>query len=154
SAALAVLSIVAAIYLVNARVTLDAERTLHRELDSTAAQFEKLRATRTDTYTLMARFIADEPHLKAALDTNHPDTVEDAARNFEDQLKSNLFLVTNRAGQVLAQFGTTERAALVIATQPAIHDALAGREGISLLPQPDGVLQLVTVPMLVEPRIQ
>jgi len=47
SAVLAVLSIAVAIYLVNARVTREAERTLDREIHSTAAQFDQLRATRT-----------------------------------------------------------------------------------------------------------
>jgi signal transduction histidine kinase len=34
--------------------------------------------------------------------------------------------------------------------QPAIGEALAGRDSVSLLPQPDGVLQVVTVPVALE----
>ena len=65
-------------------------------------------------------------------------------------------LVTNKAGAVLATVGATPQAALVIAHQPALRNALRGREGFSLLPQPDGMLQLVTVPIsifLVQPEI-
>ena len=36
-----------------------------------------------------------------------------------------------------------------MASQPSMRDALAGRESLSLLPQPDGILQLVTVPIAV-----
>jgi len=153
SALLAVLSIAAAIYLVNARVTREAERTLQREIVSTAAEFDQLRATRTETYAIGTRFMADTPHLKAAVTTDDPVTVQDVAIDFESQLKSHLLLVTNKAGRVLARFGATERAAKVIAGQPAIRDALAGRETVSLLPQPDGILQIVTVPIVLSPEI-
>src|SRR6185295_10751557 len=37
----------------------------------------------------------------------------------------------------------------VVAHQPAIRDALAGHESVSLLPQPNGMLQLVTVPIAI-----
>ncbi len=149
SALLAVLSIGAAIYLVNVRVTREEERALLREIVTTGAQIDQLRATRTETFTTMARFIADAPTLKAAVDTNDPPTVQDIANGYQDQLKSNLLLVTNKAGAVLATVGASGRAALIIARQPAVHAALGGREGFSLLPQPDGILQLVTVPMTI-----
>src|SRR5207244_12282370 len=37
--------------------------------------------------------------------------------------------------------------ARIVASQPAVRDALEGHEGFSLLPQPDGILELVTVPI-------
>ena len=142
------LSIGVAIYLVNVRVTREAEQTLQREMVATSALVDQLRTTRTETFTQMARFIADAPKVKAAVDTNDPPTVQDIASGYQDQLKSNLLLVTNRSGAVLATVGATPQAALVVASQPAVRDALAGRESFSLLPQPDGMLQLVTVPIL------
>lgn len=149
SALLAVLAIGASVYLVNVRVTEEAERTLGREIVSTAAVVDQLRTTRTETYTQMARFIADAPKLKAAVDTNDPPTVQDIANGYQDQLKSTLLLVTNKTGQVLATVGTTDRAALVVASQPTIRAALKGRESLGLLPQADGMLQLVTVPVFI-----
>ena len=50
---------------------------------------------------------------------------------------------------MLATVGTAPQAALVVASQPAVHDALRGQEGFGLLPQPEGMLQLVTVPILI-----
>lgn len=149
SALLAVLSIGVAIYLVNVRVTREAERTLQREIVATAALVDQLRTTRTETFAQMARFIADAPKLKAAVDTNDPPTVQDIAGDYHDQLKSNLLLVTNKSGAILATVGTSPRAALIVAHQPAVRNALAGRESFSLLPQPDGMLQLVTVPITI-----
>jgi signal transduction histidine kinase len=147
SALLAVLSIGLAIYLVNVRVTREAEATLQREMVATSALVDQLRTTRTQTFAQMARFMADAPKVKAAVDTNDPPTVQDIASDYHDQLRSNLLLVTNRSGAVLATVGASTQAALVVANQPAVRDALQGRESFSLLPQPDGMLQLVTVPI-------
>jgi signal transduction histidine kinase len=149
SALLAVLSIAVAIYLVNVRVTAEAERTLQREIVSTAALVDQLRTRNTDTFTQMARFIADAPKLKAAVDTNDPPTVQDVANGYQTQLKANLLLVTNKVGVLLAIVGASPREALIVAHQPVIRNALAGREGFSLLPQPDGIMQLVTVPIAI-----
>jgi signal transduction histidine kinase len=146
SALLAVLSIGVAIYLVNARVTRETERALQREIITTAGQIDQLRTTRTETFATMARIIADAPTLKAAVDTNDPPTVQDIANGYQP-LKSNLLLVTNKSGAVLATVGASARAAVIVANQPAIHEALGGHEGFSLLPQPEGMLQLVTVPI-------
>src|SRR5437773_2474772 len=156
SALLAVLSIGVAIYLVNVRVTREAEQTLQREIVTTSALVDQLRTTRTETFTQMARLIADAPKVKAAVDTNDPPTVQDIASGYQNQLKSNLLLVTNRAGAVLATVGANPQAAIIVANQPAVRDALKGRESFSLLPQPDGMLQLVTVPIsigLAQPEI-
>ena len=149
SALLAVLSIAVALYVVNRRVTNEAENALQRDMLTTGALVDQLRTTRTETYTTMARFIADVPHLKASVETNDPATVEEVAKAYPEQLNSNLLLLTNRTGTVLAMFPASPRMAVIVARQPAIRLALAGRETVSLLPQPNGILQLVTVPILV-----
>ena len=150
SALLAVLCIAVAISLVNVTVTKEAERTLEREILATGAQVDQLRAERTQTFTLMARLIADLPKLKAAMETNDPPTVQDIAGGYQAQLKASLLLVTNKSGQILYAEGGSPRAAAIAANQPAVRDALAGRDSVSLLPQPNGILQVVTIPVTLE----
>src|SRR4029079_842283 len=101
SALLAVLAIGVAIYLVNVQVTRQAERDLEREIRATGALVDQLRLMRVQTFTLMARLIADLPKLKAAVETNDPPTVQDIAGDYQAQLGASLVLVTNRAGGVL-----------------------------------------------------
>jgi signal transduction histidine kinase len=149
SALLAVLSIGAAIYLVSVRVTRELEESLQHEIRSTGELVEQLRTTRAQTFTIMARLIADAPTLKAALSTDDPATVQNNAPIYQNQLNSNLFLVTNKAGDVLATVGASSRAALVEATKPSIRKAIDGGESLSLIPQPDGILHLVTVPIVI-----
>ncbi|PYQ91452.1 MAG: hypothetical protein DMG02_05555 [Acidobacteria bacterium] len=154
SAFLAVLCIIAALYVVNVRVTQEAERTLEREIVATGAQIDQLRAERSQTFTLMARLIADLPKLKAAIDTNDPTTVEDIASGYQSQLHASVLLVTNRQGQVLYSVGDSPKVADIAVDEPAVRDALGGKDTVSLLPQPNGILQIVTVPVLFErPRV-
>jgi signal transduction histidine kinase len=147
SALLAVLSIALAIYLVNQRVTSETEAALQRDIVSTGALVDQLRTTRGQTFTTMARLYADTSLLKAAVDTNDPQTVQEAVKDYPQQLNSNLLIVTNKAGDVLATVGSSGSSALIVASQPAVREALAGRESVGLLPQPNGVLELVTVPI-------
>jgi signal transduction histidine kinase len=152
SALLAVLSIAVAIYLVSVRVTRELENSVRREITSTRTLVEQLRTDRTRTFTMMARLIADAPKLKAAVDTNDPPTVQDNAHDYQAQLNSSLLLITNRTGQVLATVGASPAAALVVAKQSSIRDAIAGRESSSLIPQAEGILQTVTIPITESPR--
>ncbi len=149
SALLTVLSIGVAIYLVSARVRSEAENSLQREITTTGTLVDQFRTSRTQSFTQMARLIADAPKLKAAVDTNDPPTVQDTADDYQAQLGSSVLLITNRAGVVLATVGASTRTATVVAAQPAVQSAIGGHEAVSLLPQPDGILHLVTVPMSV-----
>ena len=98
---------------------------------------------------MRATLIAGDPRLKAAVDTNDPATVQNVANEYLDQFKSNLLLITHRSGGLLAAVGASPATAQTVARQPSVRDAIAGRDSFSLLAQPDGMLQLVTVPIAV-----
>src|SRR5262245_17782353 len=149
SALLAVLSIGAAIYLVSVRVTRELENELQREIVASAAVVDQLRTSRAQTFMMTARLIGDAPTLKAAVETNDPPTVQDIANGFQNQLNSSLLIVTNKGGAVLATVGVSPATADLVAHQPAIREAIGGRESVTLIPQPDAVLQLVTVPIAI-----
>jgi signal transduction histidine kinase len=148
SALLAVLSIGVAIYIVNVNVTTEAENALQDEITATGRLVKQLQTRSADTYTMMAKLIANGPTLKSAVYTNDPPTVQDVvAKDYQTQVKSSLLLVTGRAGNVLARVGAEPRAASIVANQPSVRDALAGHESFSLLAWDNGILELVTVPI-------
>jgi signal transduction histidine kinase len=146
TAALAVLCIGSAVYVISARVTRDAERDLERGLAEAATLVEGYRNTLSETFTLAARLTADLPKLKAAADTNDPVTVLPLAADYRARVRSDLFVVTGRDGAVLAavasEGGDTD-------PQP-VREALAGREAVSFHPHSRGVMQVVTVPISIE----
>jgi signal transduction histidine kinase len=97
----------------------------------------------------MARFIADAPKLKAAVDTDDPATVQATLNDYQTEVSSNLLFVTNRNGTKLASVGSSSALGAALDRLPSVDKALTGRERITLLAQPDGVLQLVSVPIAV-----
>lgn len=146
SAVLTVLSMSVALYLVSVRVNQEAERALQSDLVATGALVTQLRTTRTETFTMMARLVADAPKLKAAVDTNDPPTVQNVSDEYQQRLRAHLLVVTNRQGQMLAHVGDAEEARSASA-HPATRDALAGRERFDMLPAAGGLIQLATVPI-------
>ena len=85
---------------------------------------------------MRAKLIAGDPKLKAAVDTNDPPTVQNVANEYLDQFNSNVLVVTHRSGKVLATVGGSANAADVVAHQPSVREAMAGRESFSIVPQP------------------
>ena len=146
SAVLTVLSMSVALYLVSVRVNQEAERALQADLAATGALVTQLRTTRTETFTMMARLVADAPKLKAAVDTNDPPTVQNVSDEYQQRLRAHLLVVTNRQGQMLAHVGDADEARSA-STHPATRDALAGRERFDMLPAAGGLVQLATVPI-------
>jgi signal transduction histidine kinase len=146
TAALAVLCIGSAVYVISARLTRDAERDLERGLAEAATLVEGHRNTLSETFTLAARLTADQPKLKAAADTNDPVTVAPLAADYRERVRSDLFVVRGREGAVLAavanEGGNTD--------PQAVREALAGREAVSFRPHSRGVMQVVTVPISIE----
>ncbi|HXD75663.1 MAG TPA: histidine kinase dimerization/phospho-acceptor domain-containing protein, partial [Vicinamibacterales bacterium] len=156
SALLAVLTCGVALFVVNRRVTNEGERSIQREILVSGAIIDQLRTTRTETYTITARLIADSPTLKAAVTTDAA-TVQKLIQSYGPALNSaNLLLVTDAGGAAMATSGDDASAAGLLAGQPAVKNALAGRETVSLLARPNGILQVVTVPIsvgLTQPQI-
>jgi len=149
SAALAVLSIAAAVYFVSHTTTRQAEAELQRGLIEAGTLVDQQCATLVRTLTVMARLVADDPRLKAAVDTGDPPTVQPLAREYQEQLSAALLVLTSRDGAVLAEAGELDVARDAIGGLPEIRRALAGRESNGFWPQADGVVQVVTVPITI-----
>jgi signal transduction histidine kinase len=147
SATVAVLSIAFPIHFVTTRLEREVEAELERGLGESASLVEQQHAARLRALVLMARLIADLPKLKAAVDTNEPTTVQPLAVDYRELVRSDLFAVANRSGEVLVALGGPAGA---IADRSAVQAALAGRESTTFRAQPDGVLEVVTVPISME----
>jgi signal transduction histidine kinase len=152
SAALAVLSIGGAIYNVNVAVTAQAERELTRGLDEAGRFVEEYRRTLFDHFSREARLVADLPKLKAAVVENHPPTVRPLAEDYRLQLGADVLIVTNPAGGVLAEITDAPVGRLSPETLASIRDAPRGKEAALFLPHGGGILQLVSVPIWIDPQ--
>jgi signal transduction histidine kinase len=153
TAALAVLTIAVAVYRINVAVTAQAENELRRGLVEAATLLEEHRTTLFDHFSREARLVADLSNMKAAIATGDPPTVLPIASGYQHQLGSDLFVVTDPRGGVLAEAGRIRvppTDAIVIET---LAQATAGREVVALWPHAGGVLQIVAVPSYSGPEL-
>jgi len=148
SALLAVLVIGIAIYVVNVRVTTEAEGELRRGLEEAGTLVDEQRATLFENSSRLADLIADLPKLEAAAATDDPPTVQPIAQDYQQRVKSDLFLVAGRSGRVLAEIGTSVPPDAVVRLS-AGRDGLTGRLTAAFWPHPKGIMQVVTVPISV-----
>jgi signal transduction histidine kinase len=141
---LAVLSLGFAFYFVNERVANEAEAALRRGLGEARTLVDENRATLTDTFTRLARLVADLPKLKAAMATNDPPTVQPLAEEYRQQVNADLLLVVDPRGRVLGVAGANASALVAGVLQEA-----AEGEASTFQPFEHGLLQMVSVPVFV-----
>ncbi len=150
SALLAVVSIGVGIYHVNVAVTSQAEKELLRGLDEARTLIEENRRIRVEHFTLEARLIADLSRLKAAVEPGDESTARGVVEQYQQQLSADLFLVTDSKGKVLVRLPDTPVTA-GMTNIPGLSQALAGGEASTFVPHPGGILQLVSVPIWIDP---
>jgi signal transduction histidine kinase len=152
TALLAVLSIAAAVYIVNRAVTRQANDELQRGIDEAARLVDEYRKFSFGTFGRDARLIADLPVLKAAVDTHDPVTVERVARDYHALLENiDLFAIADNRGRILARLGTSDvpsdalTGATTVLSEP-------GAEPEAFWPEAHGILLIKAVPIWIDPR--
>ena len=142
---LAMLSLGFAFYFVNERASTEAEADLRRGLVEAGTLVDQYGATRIDHFTRLARVVADLPKLKAAVETGDPPTVQPLADEYRTEVGADLLVLTGREGAVLGAAGADQAT-----ISAARYDAQSPREISTFTPHERGLLQLVSVPVLLE----
>jgi signal transduction histidine kinase len=145
---LAMLSLGFAFYFVNERASIEAEADLRRGLLEAGTLVDQYGATRIDHFTRLARVVADLPKLKAAVETGDPPTVQPLAEEYRTEVAADLLVLTGRNGAVLGAAGAD--AATI---EAASYDARSVEEISTFTPHGRGVLQLVSVPVMLEGEV-
>jgi signal transduction histidine kinase len=144
---LATLSLGFAFYFVNARATSEAEAELRRGLNEAGKLVDQNRVGLTDTFTRLARLVADLPKLKAAVETGDPPTVQPLADEYRDQVKADVLVLTGRHGALLGKSGGGAEELTVPA---ALKDTESVEEISTFMPHSRGIVQVVSVPIFIE----
>ncbi len=149
STLLATASIGAAVYFVSVRLTAEAEAELQRDLLEAAGLVDQQSVSLFDSFTRTATLIADLPKFKAAVETRDGPTIEPIARDYLMQAGADLVIVADRAGERLAAVTAPARPAS-LPEPSALTDVVDGRPRTAFWPHPNGVLQVVTVPVTID----
>jgi signal transduction histidine kinase len=151
TALLAVLSIAAAVYIVNRAVARQADLELQRGIEEAAIVVDEYRKTSFDAFGREARLIADLPVLKAAVDTGDPVTVEPIARRYQSQLaNADLFAIADKDGRILARLGASDVPNEALAAA-ATTGAAEATEREAFWPERQGILLIKSVPIWIDP---
>lgn len=150
STLLATVSIGFAVYFVSSRLRTEAEAELQRDLTEAASLVDQQRASLFDSFTLTASLIADLPKFKAALETRDPPTVAPIALDYQQKAGSDLFLVTDRDGRVLAAVGGSPAVSSWVEQAPRLHRERPKGPARAFWPHPTGVLQVVSLPVTID----
>jgi signal transduction histidine kinase len=153
SALLAVLTIGVAVYRVNVAVTAQAESELRRGVEEAGTLLEEYRTTLFEHFTREARLVADLSNLKAAMDTKDPVTVQPLVEEYQRRIGSDLLMVTDPSGRVLAEAGRLRMTREDPAARAAILRAIKGNEALSLWAHPAGVIQVASVPSFLKSEV-
>lgn len=144
SALLVVVATSVAVYRVNDAVTTRAEADLQRGLNEAATLVDEFSRTQFEDFARDARLVANLPVLRAAVMTNDAPTVAPIAKEYQAEIKADLFVVLDRSDHVLAGAG-------VMSQPETIAAALAGRGNARsatwVWPYSGGVMLVTSVPM-------
>ena len=149
STLLAVTALGFTLYFVNARVSAEAEAELRRGVNESATLVERRRQDLKDTFTTLARSIADLPTLKSAVDTGDPPTVQPFADEFRRRLNVDLLLVMGRNGAVLGKSGAEAVSLTGVKIEPTSKEEI-----FALATHTRGLLQVISVPLLIDTGVE
>ena len=139
------LSLGLAFYVVDERETSDAEAELRRGLAEAGILVDQNLVALTDTFTRLARLVADLPKLKASVETGDPPTVQPLADEYGQEVKADVLLLTGRRGEVLGVSGPDSSE---LTRSPALAGADPLDEISTFAPHSRGLLQIVSVPIV------
>ena len=105
TALVAVLPTTLALGLATRRVTQQAEAEVSRGLEEAVGLVEQYHRTRLELASERASLVADLPKLKAAVAEGDPRTAEPVARDYRERVRSDVLVLTDRAGRTLVCLG-------------------------------------------------
>lgn len=100
---------------------------LANDLRSSAQTFSILQEDHKELLIGSAQLVADAPSLHAMMTSNDPKTVQDASADFVPATRSDIFLITDPQGRVMALHMTGPRPSITVAEEWAKHLDLQGR---------------------------
>src|SRR3712207_4627998 len=139
------------LFLVNVVVTRQAEAELEESLLEAGELVTQFQSLFFSALLREARIVADLHKLKAAVDTRHAPTVLPLAEEYREAAQADVLIVTHRTDGVLAVIGDAGRPPAQLAQHPAVRAALSGRTAVDVWSQDSGLLQVVAVPIFIDP---
>jgi signal transduction histidine kinase len=142
----------ATLWIVNRSISRQVQQGIHDDLRRASAVLENLLATRSQSLVLAAQMTVQDPKFFSVLTipSSHRDpelraTIAGVARDFNEFTHSDLFEVTDAAGNLLAAVGRDVTVAS--GRDVLVREALKGRPVATILTQPSAHYQVSVTPV-------
>lgn len=145
---LSIASIGGAMLFVSARLTREHDRAMALRLDETITLVERQRRLLLDTSTRLARLVADLPKLKAALATGDAPTIAPIVASYRDEIGADVLIISDASGAPVYTAGDA-RGEVSTRRLTADRGGSTAPAAFSTLAHPRGILQLVSVPVVI-----
>lgn len=148
-ASIILLLMLSTLLVVNLWVTRRTYQEIEVNLKNTQSVFVEFQKTRYASLLAICGLLGKDFALRDAVATYDPATVLSAAQNFQRRVKSDLLIITDEQGKVLARTDMPEDYGEDLSTRPAIQAALEGNESTTNWILRGKIYQVATVPLLV-----
>lgn len=146
--ALSIASIGAAMFFVSARLTREHDRAMAARLTETVSLVERQRRQLLETSTRLSRLVADLPKLKAALTTGDAPTVAPIVSSYREEIGADVLIVSDEQGRAVFTAGDV-RGEVATSSLALPAGPSSSQPRVLMLAHPRGILQLVTVPIVI-----
>ena len=145
---------IAIIFLILGRgIETDLRRFAENDLVKTRSVFRELEKARFDRLVSLANVIADVPILKAVVTTGDSATVVEAALIYQKTARSDLLIITDRTGRVLARAHNPAQYGDSLRDNPHVSNALKGEVVVGTLFHGDSLYQTVARPLTLRDQL-
>ncbi|MCH8290981.1 HAMP domain-containing protein [Candidatus Poribacteria bacterium] len=147
--ALTIIILAAVLLVVNTFYQSQAREQIRNNLKQTKLSFEQILSQRNRQLATNARLLSLDFALKQAIATvDDHETLLSVARNYRNRIESDLFIITDRNGKVLADTSGWKRFGDNLSNKSWIQEALSGEENLSLSFVDDRLYQVISLPLL------
>ncbi|KAA3612068.1 MAG: HAMP domain-containing protein [Calditrichaeota bacterium] len=143
-------AIILIIWAVSTQVKHKMKTTLNAELHNTNTILHEYLQARLDLLQAKGTLLAEEPRLKAAVDTNDPLTVKREAEKLLSLIESDFLLVTNHKNEILAQLGNLRIAQNSIENIASIKNAISFQQTSAMTILDAQVFQIISTPITIK----
>ena len=141
-----VVLIATTIFIVNLFTGRAINTALEDDLNKAQNVFENYQVIKTNEVFSENKLIGEIPFLKALISSKDRKTIFGFASNFQERIGSDLFLITDEKGEILASTDD-EQLSGNIQNEPLIKSALQGKENTGILKTRRGLYQASTMPI-------
>lgn len=140
------LSIVLIILLLNSQIKSNMKTTLEMDLERIHDILTEYQQSRSELLKLKSNFLAEEPRLKAAIETGDRETVTREVQKFLPIVETDFFIVTDHRAAILANVGQDVPAPVSV---PSIEAALSFQQTTQLFVFESQAVYIISTPVTI-----